>query len=515
MRRAGRVLLLGLDAAEPRLIEEGIAAGWLPNLRVLRARGAYGRLASSARWLAGSPWPTFYTGTPPSEHGLYHWKQWRADKMTVTPCRPSWLPLQPFWRAWRSGDPRTVAIDVPMTYAPRPFHGLEISGWASHDQLMPPASHPRKLAARLEREHGPAPLRSEVYAPQPLGELLALRDELLRTTESVTGVIEALARDEAWDLCLAVFGATHRAGHKLWDHTGALGNPGPEEREALPRALREVYAACDAAVGRLLAAAGDEDVVLVFSLHGMGPNRSRALLMSALLERILEPRGESSDGDGRGDLLSDLRHGVPLGLRSFVKHRLPSGWQNRLTHFWQRRAIDWEATPALAPAADLQGYVRLNLRGREVRGSVEPGADSERLCAKLEGGLRSFVDADTGDPIVAEVARSAALYPAGPRRDALPDLIVRWSERPAAEHRAVVSRRYGEIPWPQPGRHPTGRSGNHRGEGFLLAAGPRVQPGSAIEGADIVDLAPSICALLGQSPPWPMSGRALDALCGR
>jgi predicted AlkP superfamily phosphohydrolase/phosphomutase len=51
--------MIGLDAAEPALIERWIADDTLPALARLCARGSYGRLASSATWLAGSPWPTF------------------------------------------------------------------------------------------------------------------------------------------------------------------------------------------------------------------------------------------------------------------------------------------------------------------------------------------------------------------------------------------------------------------------------------------------------------------------
>lgn len=66
-----RSLMIGLDAAEPELIERWTGNGPLPTLRALRGRGSFGRLGSPAAWLVGSPWPAFYTGTPPSETGLY------------------------------------------------------------------------------------------------------------------------------------------------------------------------------------------------------------------------------------------------------------------------------------------------------------------------------------------------------------------------------------------------------------------------------------------------------------
>jgi ferredoxin len=106
-------------------------------------------------------------------------------------------------------------------------------------------------------------------------------------------------------------------------------------------------------------------------------------------------------------------------------------------------------------------------------------------------------------------ARTDQVLPAGARSDALPDLVVRWSDAPAATHRALRSPALGTIAWPTPGRHPDGRSGNHRPEGFLIAAGPELPQGSEAPAGHILDLAPSIRALLGLPPDPAMRGRSL------
>jgi hypothetical protein len=94
----------------------------------------------------------------------------------------------------------------------------------------------------------------------------------------------------------------------------------------------------------------------------------------------------------------------------------------------------------------------------------------------------------------------------------LPDLLVLWAQTPAADHRALVSSRYGRIEWPTPGHNPDGRSGNHRPQGFLIAAGERMGRGSSIEGAHIVDLAPTACALLGVPQPLKMCGKVIPVI---
>jgi len=53
--------------------------------------------------------------------------------------------------------------------------------------------------------------------------------------------------------------------------------------------------------------------------------------------------------------------------------------------------------------SDLQGYIRINMRGREALGIVEPGDEYDWLCSKIAEGLATFVDADTKEPVVESV----------------------------------------------------------------------------------------------------------------
>jgi predicted AlkP superfamily phosphohydrolase/phosphomutase len=510
---APRVVLIGLDAAEPRLIEQWMEDGSLPALRALRDRGAYGRLRSSADWLAGSPWPTFYTGRLPGDHGFYHHLGWCGERMDVERPTPGRLPLVPFWQELSRNGPRTVTLDVPMTYHPEPFNGIAISGWASHDGLVPPGAYPADILRWVEREIGEPPASNEEYVPLPARRLLEIRDELTRATGRVADLAIALLGREPCDLFIAAFGATHRGGHKLWDITGLKGEPSSGERTALADALRQVYIACDTAVGRIVEAAGEGALTLVCSLHGMGPNTSRVEVLPEMLARVLG--GGPPAAPKRTSLLHRARALVPNQWRHAVKSRLPVAIQDRLTAFWRTGGRDWSRTRAFCQLADLQGYIRINLSGRETAGIVAPGAEYDALCREIIEGLESFTDVDTGERVVLEVGRAAAIYPDGARVSGLPDLIVRWATSPAAEQRAIVSPRLGRIDMPSPGTNPTGRSGNHRPEGFVIAVGAGFAPGGSIDGGHIHDLAPTVRAAFGLPLPEGMRGSALrSAMAG-
>src|SRR5919109_3312085 len=66
-----RVLLIGWDGADWRILDPMLEAGILPNLAALIRRGARGTLMSTVPNHSWSAWPSFLTGMDPSNHGVY------------------------------------------------------------------------------------------------------------------------------------------------------------------------------------------------------------------------------------------------------------------------------------------------------------------------------------------------------------------------------------------------------------------------------------------------------------
>jgi predicted AlkP superfamily phosphohydrolase/phosphomutase len=503
--------MIGLDAAELTLVRRWMDEGALPNLRRLRQRGAFGELHSPAEWLVGSPWPTFYTGSPPQEHGMYHYLIWRPETMSTERPNPDWLPLHPFWRRLDGTGKRAVVLDVPNCYAPEPFDGIEISGWATHEAMMPAASHPSDRLAWANSKFGIPPIGHEEARPLSVRESLQVRAAWLRVTRLVGDLSLGLMEEEPWDLFLVCFTAPHRGGHQFWDETSLVREATEDERQQHRGALRELYVACDTEIGRIVERAGDA-TVLVFALHGMGVNQSRADILPEMLRRVLaDADSDASPPTKQAGPVDRLRSMVPVRWRSRIKKSLPIAIQDRLTVYWRSHGIDWRTTRAFPVFTDFNGYIRVNLRGREALGIVEPGEEYQSLLRRIADGLRTFVDEDTGEPVVNMVGLREELFPGGCRGKHLPDLIAQWSLTSAARHRRIVSPRFGALDWPTPGHHPEGRSGNHRSNGFLFAAGDRIPAGGTIEGAGVLDLVPTVYALLGLRPPPEMQGRPLFA----
>lgn len=503
-----RVLMLALDAAEISLVRRWTADGSMPVLRRLCEDGGLLPLKSPAAQFVGSPWPSFFMSQSPAEHGMYHFLVWRPDQLRTSRPSRSWLALRPFWRHLARNGTDVVAVDIPQAYAPEPHPGRELSGWATHEILEPPASQPPEFLDWVKEKFGQPPFDDEASHPLTADEALAVRDQCIETTRLVGNMGANLMRTESWNLFLLCFAATHRAGHQLWDRTSLSGHSTESDLAEFDDALRQVYVAADNAVGQMIDCADEDTAVLVFALHGMEANRSRTILTAEMLNRILSGSNPSQT-PARVSPVDRLRNAVPIRWRSVVKRRLPIFMQDWLSVFWRLRGIDWSTTRAFAQFGDLDAYVRVNLRGREAEGIVEPGSEYTDLCQQIADGFRTFVDEDTGERVVDGIEFVADAFPEGEHRDNLPDLIIHWARASAALHRRIVSADFGTIDWPTPGYHPQGRSGDHARNGFLLSRGFGIS--AANDEADILDLAPTIYDLLRVEQPREFQGRSLLA----
>ena len=212
-------------------------------------------------------------------------------------------------------------------------------------------------------------------------------------------------------------------------------------------------------------------------------------------------------------MLYALKHRLPGPLVRAVTTRLPPSLQGRLVSLWSRSMFDWRTTRAFPLPMDHAGNVRINLRGREPAGIVEPGGDYAALCAHLTAGLESFRDLATGRPIVRRVHRMDDLAPPeAAARERLPDLVVEWDQVSPIESPGVVSPRYGELRWEPAGRLPSGRAGNHRPQGWFAAAGPGIGAGRWTVEHDVRDLVPTVWRWLGAGATDAFHGTPIPEL---
>jgi len=466
--------ILQFDAASASLLDRLLADGRLPNLAALRARGVWHDLDAPATQFAAGAQHTLYSGVELGDHGLFYPFQWDASEQRVRYMGDLHAPAPVWERLGRTGT-RTLAVDPYESRPPaEPAPGAQVCGWQLHDRVvLQEWSNPGDVHRRLEHLFGPPQPVDEVFGRHSVGEMLGLRRRLLAAPGRVADAAELLLAEQRFDLAWLTFCAAHVAGHQFWD-LSQLDPAGldPSAERVLGAALEDVYVAVDAAIGRVLAALPPGGDLMVISPVGMDVNTSRADLLPEMLQRILDPAGGGA-GDERADAPSSiwrLRAALPSGLRARVAGALPEKVALDLTARLEMRGTDWSRTRAFAHPAENQGYIRLNLRGRERDGIVDP-AEADALMDEIAAGIESFRELD-GSPAVKSVEKVRDLFGTGDRAHQLPDLIVKWVDTPATGLEALRSDRHGTVR-----RHGvgSGRSGNHtEGDAWAL-----VVPGSS------------------------------------
>lgn len=506
MKAQTRVVMFGIDAADALVVRRLLERKKLPALSRLIERGCSGSLHSPAMLYAGGVWPSFYTGQDVPWHGIYHNKLWRPSAMRCEVPDDRWLSSRPFWESLVRQGLRVCVIDVPMVIgAARAVNGCYVGGWGTHD-LIARGSWPGELWRDLVRAHGAPAMPPEWYGRQDAAALLRLRADLLRATEQLGEVAIDLIGREPWDFFCVVFGATHRAGHYLWDLSQIDAAPLTAiQRNLLDGALEEVYVATDHAIDRLSEHVGGDALVIAFAVHGMDANPGWSDLVPDLLDS--RARAGSARAATPG-LLYRMKRRLPFHWFRPLLTRLPAALTDRLVSVWSARMYDWSSTTSFPVPMDHAGYVRLSLRGRERYGVLDAGDPYERACGELQAFFLGLRDAESGEALTTHVLRAYAEAPReAPGRELLPDLVIPWTGRRARDCRTVECDGAGMLRFEVPRRLPSGRSGNHTDRGWFAAAGPRVPPGCRLDGRHILDLAPTVLECLGAEPCATFQGR--------
>ena len=489
--------VITLDAASLPVLERLLDERRLPTLQGLRERGEWTQLATPAAHFSAGVYQALFSGTDLRTHGLYFPFQWSASEQRLRYMLDFPAPMS-VWDRLGQARRRCLVVDAWESRLAREGAGTVISGWQFTNRFMLRSwSAPPGVDQELARRFGRPPLIEEVYGRPSARGLKRLRRELLTAPGRLADAVTELVRRESFDLLWFGLPAVHIAGHQLydpasqlWDSASQKQDVAPDDRRELASGLDEVYEAADAALGRILAALPAEADLILLSAVGMGVNTSRSDLLPGMLRSVLRERA-ARERQGGGTWIWSLRARLPTDIRTRVARALPDPMVHDLTARLELRGIDWTETRAFALPTDQHGYVRLNIRGREREGIVAPD-DADELMDEIAAGLLTFRDPD-GGPAVEAVDRVADVIGDGPGLHHMPDLVVRWADRPATRLAGVGSPKFGDVARRGGG---SGRSGNHSPDAWAL-----IVPGASSRRAtsrppDIVDIAATACSLL-------------------
>lgn len=476
---APKVIAIGLDAADRRLVEHWCDSGDLPVLQSLRARGAYGHLSGLPALGDDATWASFYTGVSPGRHGRFYWQYLDPSTYEGGLARDLNLPVEPFWAALSHSGLRVAVLDVPKCPLTTNLNGIQVADWYVHGRdYAKTCSWPPELAETLLTRFGDDRTdRSDTEAwlcwlqSLPEEKLPEFRRCLLEGIQKKTQFASELLEQGHWDFFLVVFKEAHCIGHQCWHLTGRSADA--EYSSPPDDPVKEIYRALDSAIGEIVRHAGPQTTVMVFSDIGMDSNETAEHFLDQILQRL------------------ESRLVTPRQRARLATRRLKQTIRSRIngSRKGNRRHPRSDRLAYQVEHNEISGAIRINLAGREPEGIVLHGAEYERLCKSLTSELLALRDPRTGNRLVETVISAREMYP-GENQHRLPDLFAVWARE--APITGATSASLGALT----AADPRYRSGNHVVGGFYVGTGPTVLPGWHGGPSSIMDLAPTVARLL-------------------
>lgn len=541
------LILIGMDSAQPPLLEKWMSKGYLPNISYLKSQGVYGHLDNFRDSNVETAWTTIATGCSPETTGF--WGMIGLNEKTYnveTYAAYQYKEYPPFFAHLK--DYRIATFDVPQLRIREDINGLQIGGWGAHSPQVPSSSVPQSLWEEIISKHGNHPgLHNDYAVCYDLERTLEIEKKLLTGITRRIEICKDLLTREPWDLFYTVFGESHGGGHLFW-HLSQPDHPLYEIFKPLidHDPLLNIYQAMDKAIGEILEVAPPNANIVLFSAHGMGTAQIDLPTFAFLPELLYRYSFPGKYGLGYSDSSEPIppkitsikwnyweRHiwGTKYDsnpLRRFLRNELPTKVFNLLQPWidpisendlifdtqlkkqgetvvpwnpaqWYKPL--WSKMKAFAIPSFSEGYVRINLKGREAQGIVDL-SEYDSVCDEITELLYSLKDARNGLPMVIRVVRTREN--GGDRNPKLPDadLVIVWREEHMTD--IVESSTYGKI-----GPFPYYRSGGHREKGFILACGENIPKGLELSENHVLDLPPTILTLMGADIPEHLEGKTL------
>jgi len=344
-----------------------------------------------------------------------------------------------------------------------------------------PISAPESFAADLLEQIGRYRTLGWAEATWPLNEgrmdEQTFMDDLYEAFDGRAQVIlnRITARD--WDLLVGVIESTDRVQHMMWRlvdpkhpmYDAALA-------EAFGDSILRLYRRADQFVGEVLEHLEPGTTVLIVSDHGFHSWRKAVNLNTWLVQEGYMALQGQAPGEKK---LADLFGGGT---------------------FWE--SVDWSRTKAYAMGL---GQIYFNLRGRESRGIVSPGAEAAQLAEELSARLLTMKDPDDGSPIVRAVYKRDDVY-SGPYLGNASELQVGMEEGYRVSWQTTLGGAPQGIVYPNMKKW----SGDHGGYDFATTAGVIIANRPLAGGrASIVDIAPTVLQYFGVAIPSDIDGKPL------
>ncbi|MDG3002956.1 alkaline phosphatase family protein [Paludisphaera mucosa] len=281
-----KILVIGLDGAAPEIL---LGDERLSTIRSLMEIGCYGRLDNVLAPGSAPAWMCLATGQDPGSLGFYGSRNRHDHETQLVDARSFQAPTM--WEQVAKEGGRSILVDVPPGYPPRPVDGISVCCLPPPDAVDGTLTHPPEVATAIEKLVG-------TYAVDPrdfrTDDEAGLSHKILAVSRKQFTVVRHLMENEPWDYFHFVelgLDWIQRAFGRVQDAEG----PSAE-------VVRDYYLHLDEELAKVLDLLTEDTVVLVVSVQDARAGRS--------FGGASEPSSQIREGDPADDKGDRVHHGA-------------------------------------------------------------------------------------------------------------------------------------------------------------------------------------------------------------
>ena len=290
-RLAKRVLLIGWDAADWKLIDKYIAEGAMPYTKQFLERGSRGNLATLQPVLSPMLWNSIGTGKRPYKHGIHGFTEPMPDGRGVRPSSSTTRKCKALWNILTQEGMTANVVSWFCGHPAEPINGICVSDLFQKVKIgddlesteLPPLAdgcvHPESLREEIgELRIHPGELTEEeilFFIPkaakidQRTDPRLQMFAKLFAEMVSVHNAATFAIEQNDWDFMGVYYDSIDHFGHGFMEyHPPRMDHIGEEEFEIYQEIIAGCYKFHDLMLGRLMHLAGDDTTIILCSDHG-------------------------------------------------------------------------------------------------------------------------------------------------------------------------------------------------------------------------------------------------------
>lgn len=280
-----KLLLVGWDAADWKVIRPLLENGQMPHLASLMSQGVHGNIATLYPPLSPTLWTSIATGKRPTRHGIHGFIEPTEDGMGVRPITNLGRTTKALWNILHQNGKRSIVVGWWPSHPAEPIRGAMVSNHfplnsdADPETPMAPGTvHPPELAAELAdlRVHPiditgemlqlfvPEAARVDQSKDRSLHDLANIVAETLSIHAAATDLMERVE----WDLAAVYYSSIDHFSHRFMRDYARKRRRSDGAEEVYAEVVSNAYRYHDVMLGRLLQLAGPECPVILLSDHG-------------------------------------------------------------------------------------------------------------------------------------------------------------------------------------------------------------------------------------------------------